>query len=61
MVKSIGESRPTRWSAGNLVMVINGILVGVGGVFLATASVLVTVVAAVAAVLLAALIVLVHR
>ncbi|GGM22705.1 hypothetical protein GCM10007977_024850 [Dactylosporangium sucinum] len=56
------RSRPSgRWGAGALVAVINGLLVGVGGVYAATSSVAVTVSAAGAAVMLAGLIVLVHR
>ncbi|MFC3988235.1 hypothetical protein [Actinoplanes siamensis] len=43
--------RHDRWSARGLVVVINGILVGVGGVFLATSSVPATMVAAAAAVI----------
>ncbi|WP_433790130.1 hypothetical protein [Actinoplanes sp. CA-252034] len=46
----------TPLSAENLLMVINGILVGVGGVFLTTSSLPVTAVAAASAVLLAVVI-----
>ncbi len=53
--------RRGRWSANSLVVVINGMLVGVGGVFMVTTSVPVTVIAAAAAVLLGAVIVLTHR
>jgi len=49
------------WSARGLVLVINGVLVGVGGVFVATTSVLVTAIAAVAALVIALVIVLTQR
>ncbi len=47
-----------RWGAGALTVVVNGVLVGVGGVYATTSSVLVTLVAAVAAVLVVGLIAL---
>jgi hypothetical protein len=50
-----------RWGIGALLAVINGVLLGVGGVYATTSSVPVTIVAAVAAVLLAGLIVLAYR
>ncbi len=63
-----GRRRPTRqgrpngrWGAGAVVAVINGLLVGVGGVYAATSSATVTVIAAMAAVALAGLIVIAHR
>ena len=55
------RQQTVRWSAGSLVAVINGILVGVGGVFLATASLPVTCIAAGSAILLAGVIVLAYR
>jgi hypothetical protein len=51
----------TRRPAQCLIIVINGVLVGVGSVYVMTTSVLVTTVAAIAAVLLAMVIVLTHR
>ena len=53
--------RRGQWSANSLVIVMNGMLAGVGGVFMVTTSVPVTVIAAAAAVLLGAVIVLTHR
>jgi hypothetical protein len=50
-----------RWTARALVVVINGMLVGVCGVFVATASIPVTVVAATAAVAISIAIVVAHR
>jgi hypothetical protein len=50
-----------RLGAGAVLAVINGVLVGIGGVYATTSSITVTVVAAVAAVVLAGLIVLAHR
>lgn len=44
------------YSAQGLALVVNGMLVGVGGVFMATSSVMVTVVAAGAALVLTLLI-----
>jgi hypothetical protein len=56
-----GRSRHRRLEVGAVLAVINGVMVGVGGVYATTFSVTATVVAAVAAVVLAGLIVLVHR
>ncbi|MCO8269384.1 hypothetical protein M1L60_02130 [Actinoplanes sp. TRM 88003] len=53
--------RRGRWTANSLVVVINGMLAGIGGVFMVTTSVPVTVVAATAAVLLGGVIVSTHR
>ncbi|MBL7261049.1 hypothetical protein [Paractinoplanes lichenicola] len=55
------RARASQWSAASVVIVVNGILTGVGGVFLLTTSLPATVVAAIAAVLLASVIVLAHR
>ncbi|MEW1585771.1 hypothetical protein AB0283_10030 [Micromonospora vinacea] len=51
----------SRLGTKSLLGVTNGVLAGVGGVYLATVSVPVTVVAAVSAVVLVSLIVIVHR
>jgi hypothetical protein len=50
-----------RLEVGAVLAVINGVLVGVGGVYATTSSVTATVVAAVAAVVLAGLVMLAHR
>jgi hypothetical protein len=50
-----------RLEVGPVLAVINGVLVGVGGVYTTTSSITATVVAAVAAVVLAGMIVLAHR
>ena len=50
-----------RWSARGIVVVVDGMLLGVGGVFVTTASVAVTLIAAVAAVMLATAIVVARR
>ena len=52
------DRRLPRPGEGGLVLVINGTLIGVGGVFLATASVTVTGIAAAAAVAMAAVVTL---
>jgi hypothetical protein len=49
------------WSARDLVLVMNGMLVGIGGVFAATTSVLVTAIAAGAALCLCVTIVMTRR
>ena len=49
------------WDGSGLLPLINTLLVGIAGVFLATGSVPITVIAGGAAVLLAALIVIVRR
>ena len=59
--RSVNRSHASQWSAPNVVMVVNGVLTGVAGVFLLTTSVPVTVVAAIAAILLASVILLAHR
>lgn len=50
-----------RWSAGRLVTLINAVLAGVGGVYLTTGSVTITIVAAVVAVTVVALVLLTQR
>lgn len=55
-------SRPsTRWGAGPMVVLVEGVLAGVGGVYLATASVLITLVASAAAVVMTALVLMAQR
>lgn len=54
-------NRAARWSARSLVLVIDGMLAGVGGVFVVTTSVPVTIVAAVAAIVLTSVIVMTQR
>lgn len=59
---NVERERPrSRWSARALLMVINGVLAGVGAVFLSTASIAVTVIAAAAAVAVSVAIVVAHR
>jgi hypothetical protein len=50
-----------RPGSGTILTLVNGVLAGVGGVFVGTHSVLVTVIATVAAVVLAAVILIVQR
>jgi hypothetical protein len=64
VAKMTGGRRPRRagaWSDRGLVLLVNAMLVGVGGVFVATGSVLVTGIAAAAAAGLAVVIVLAGR
>jgi phage shock protein PspC (stress-responsive transcriptional regulator) len=53
--------RPQRPSAGTILTLVNGVLAGVGGVYVGTNSVLVTVIAAVMASVIAALMLVLHR
>jgi hypothetical protein len=57
------ESRAprTRWDASSLLALVNGVLAGIGSVYVTTRSVPITVVAGSAALLLAGLIVIVKR
>ena len=48
--------RPRRPGSGAILTLVNGALAGVGGVYVATRSVLITVIAAVAAIVLAAMV-----
>jgi hypothetical protein len=54
-------SRSRSWDAGALLAVINGVLAGVGAVYVATHSLPVTVIACTAALTLAGLILILHR
>jgi hypothetical protein len=49
------------WDAAGLLALINGVLVGVGGVYLATQSVTITLIAGLAAFALASLVLILHR
>jgi asparagine N-glycosylation enzyme membrane subunit Stt3 len=49
------------WDAGALLTVINGVLAGIGSVYVTTRSIVVTSIACCAAVLLAGLILVLHR
>ncbi|MFF0182605.1 hypothetical protein ACFYPF_26300 [Micromonospora sp. NPDC005223] len=54
--------RPGRgWGAGRLVTLINAVLAGVGGVYLTTGSVAITIVAAAVMVIVVALVLLTQR
>jgi hypothetical protein len=62
--KTTGSRQPQRsggWTDRGLALLVNGMLVGVGGVFVATASVVATAIAAAAALGLAVVIVLATR
>lgn len=61
LLQSGRPSGGSRLSARSLLAVTHGILAGVGGVYLATVSLPVTLIAAVSAVLLASLIVIAYR
>ena len=50
-----------RPSAGTILTLVNGVLVGVGGVFVGTRSVLITIIAAAAAIALAAMVLACNR
>jgi hypothetical protein len=50
-----------RPGAGGLLTLVNGVLAGVGGVYVSTRSVVITVIAAVAAIALAAMVLTVQR
>jgi hypothetical protein len=52
---------PQRPGAGTILTLVNGVLAGVGGVFVGTHSVLITIIAAAMAVALAAMILIIHR
>jgi hypothetical protein len=52
---------PQRPGAGTLLTLVNGVLAGVGGVYVGTHSILITVIAAVMAVVLAAMVLVWHR
>jgi len=52
---------PQRPSAGTILTLVNGVLAGVGGVFVGTHSVLITIIAAAAAIALAAMVLACHR
>jgi len=53
----VGESQPaSSWSPRGLVLIINTVLVGVGGVFVATTSILVTAIAAISTLAITAVI-----
>ena len=51
-----GSDPPRRPSAGTILTLVNGVLASVGGVFVGTHSVLITIIAAVAAITLAAMV-----
>ncbi len=55
-----GRSNPG-WSARGLLLIIEGTLAGIGGVFVATTSLLATAIAAFAALILALTIVTINR
>ncbi|MEU8364963.1 hypothetical protein AB0C27_54010 [Nonomuraea sp. NPDC048882] len=58
---SPARERPERsgtWQADNLLGLINGVIVAVGGVFVTTSSMVITVIASVAALLIALTIIL---
>jgi hypothetical protein len=50
-----------RVSAGTILTLVNGVLAGVGGVYVGTRSVLITVTAAVVAIALAAMVLIAQR
>ena len=56
-----GGPPASSWSPRGLVLIIDATLVGVGGVFVATTSVLVTIIAAFSALVLAVVILMVAR
>jgi hypothetical protein len=53
--------QPSGWSARGLVLVIEGMLAGIGGVFVATSSLVATAIAASAALILALTIVMTQK
>jgi hypothetical protein len=59
----VGSPQPTRRrpGAGALLTLVNGVLAGVGGVYVSTHSVMITVIAAVVAVVLAAMVLIFQR
>lgn len=58
---AIPSQPPRHASAGTILTVVNGVLAGVGGVYVGTHSVLITVIAAVVAVALAGMILISQR
>jgi membrane protein YdbS with pleckstrin-like domain len=54
-------ARRSRWDASGLLVLINGVLAGIAGVYVTTRSVPITMAAGGAALMLAALIVIVRR
>jgi uncharacterized membrane-anchored protein YitT (DUF2179 family) len=56
-----GSDPPPRPSAGTILTLVNGVLAGVGGVFVGTHSVLITIIAAVVATVLAAMVLTIRR
>lgn len=52
---------PQRPGAGTILTLVNGVLAGVGGVFVGTRSVLVTIIAAALAAALAAMVLILHK
>lgn len=61
MVRNGRNRRPQRGSGGNrtMLLLVNGVLAGVGGVFVTTASAVVTAIAAAAAVAIAVTVIVV--
>lgn len=51
-----GSNPPPRPSAGTILTLVNGALAGVGGVFVGTHSVVITIIAAIVAIALAAMV-----
>jgi hypothetical protein len=56
-----GSDPPPRPSAGTILTLVNGVLAGVGGVFVGTHSIAITLIAAIVAVTLAAMVLTIRR